>query len=176
MAIAESEVEVRPSERRLPAGWNSVRLGDVVRSTKVNADPASAGLDRYVAGEHMRTDDLHIRSWGTVGDGYLGPAFHRRFTTGQVLYGSRRTYLRKVAIAEFDGICANTTLVLEPSSDELLPTLCQLERPGLVRIRIAARRRTGAHCSDALGERFRCRDRHPFFHQRRRFTGNYSPM
>jgi type I restriction enzyme S subunit len=58
--------------------------------------------------------------WGTVGDGYLGPAFHRRFAAGHVLYGSRRTYLRKVAVAPFDGICANTTFVIEPSGEDLL--------------------------------------------------------
>jgi type I restriction enzyme S subunit len=45
-----------------------------------------------------------------------------RFRPGQVLYGSRRTYLRKVAVADFDGICANTTFVLEPkNAEELLP-------------------------------------------------------
>src|SRR4051794_15446093 len=69
----------------------------------------------------MDTDDLRIRRWGTVGDGYLGPAFHRHFRPGQVLYGSRRTYLRKVAVADFEGICANTTFVCEPSTDELTP-------------------------------------------------------
>jgi type I restriction enzyme S subunit len=43
-----------------------------------------------------------------------------RFQRGQVLYGSRRTYLRKVALADFEGICANTTLVLETKSADLL--------------------------------------------------------
>jgi type I restriction enzyme S subunit len=90
---------------------------------KATVDPETSGLERYVAGEHMDTDDLHIRRWGTVGDGYLGPAFHRRFSAGQVLYGSRRTYLRKVAVAEFDGICANTTFVLEARGDQLVPDL-----------------------------------------------------
>ena len=123
MAIAKSPLTESQAERRLPVGWRWVRFGDVVRSTKVNVDAATAGLERYVAGEHMSTDDLHIRSWGKVGNGYLGPAFHRRFAKGQVLYGSRRTYLRKVAVANFDGICANTTLVLEPSSDDLLASL-----------------------------------------------------
>ncbi|WP_420444406.1 restriction endonuclease subunit S [Candidatus Poriferisodalis sp.] len=69
----------------------------------------------------MDTDDLRLQRWGDVDDGYLGPAFHMRFKPGQVLYGSRRTYLRKVAIADFEGICANTTFVLEPSSADLLP-------------------------------------------------------
>jgi type I restriction enzyme, S subunit len=71
----------------------------------------------------MRTDNLRIRSWGTIGDGYLGPAFHRRFSAGDVLYGSRRTYLRKVAVPDFDGVCANTTFVCAPADDRLLKRL-----------------------------------------------------
>jgi type I restriction enzyme M protein len=93
--------------------WSRVRFGDVVKFVKDSVDPSSGELDRYVAGEHMDTDEVHIRRWGTVGDGYLGPAFIRRFRKGQVLYGSRRTYLKKVAYAEFDGITANTTFVLQ---------------------------------------------------------------
>lgn len=102
--------------------WRPVKFGDVVRQCKEKADPESSGLKRYIAGEHMDTDDLRLRRWGEIGSGYLGPAFHMRFKPGQVLYGSRRTYLRKVALADFEGICANTTFVLEPKSpDELLP-------------------------------------------------------
>ncbi len=104
-------------------GWRTVRFGDVVRNVNVTGDAETSGLERYVAGEHMETDDLHIRRWGTIGDSYLGPAFHRQFVSGQVLYGSRRTYLRKIAVADFDGICANTTFTLEPNGDELLPEL-----------------------------------------------------
>jgi type I restriction enzyme S subunit len=112
-------------------GWRIVRFGDVVRNVKADVDPKTGDLERYVAGEHMDTDDLHIRRWGMIGDGYLGPAFHRRFAAGQVLYGSRRTYLRKVAVADFDGVCANTTFVLEAVPDlllqELLPFIMQTE-------------------------------------------------
>jgi type I restriction enzyme S subunit len=101
-----------------------VKFGDVVRQVKETADPDTSGLERYVAGEHMGTDELQITSWGSIGDGYLGPAFHRRFHSRQVLYGSRRTYLRKVAFADFDGICANTTFVCETADqDILLPEL-----------------------------------------------------
>lgn len=108
--------------KNLKPGWRRVKFGDVVRQVKDKADPETSGLERYVAGEHMDTDDLRIRRWGEIGSGYLGPAFHMRFKPGQVLYGSRRTYLRKVAVADFEGICANTTFVLEPkNSEELLP-------------------------------------------------------
>lgn len=123
MAVKEEKVARAAAPDVLPEGWRRVTFGDVVRDVKITVDPEKSGLERYVAGEHMCTDDLHIRSWGTVGDGYLGPAFHRKFSKGQILYGSRRTYLRKVAVAGFDGICANTTFVLEPIGDELLPEL-----------------------------------------------------
>lgn len=108
------------SERATKPGWRRVRFGDVVRQVKDRVDPNISKLERYVAGEHMNPDDLRIRRWGRIGDGYLGPAFHMRFRKGHVLYGSRRTYLRKVAMADFDGICANTTFVLEPRGSELL--------------------------------------------------------
>lgn len=93
--------------------WKRVALGEVAAASKERVDPTSEAIDRYVAGEHMDTDNLKIRRWGEIGDGYLGPAFHRRFHPGQVLYGSRRTYLRKVAVADFPGVTANTTFVVE---------------------------------------------------------------
>jgi type I restriction enzyme S subunit len=72
----------------------------------------------------MDTNELRICRWGLIGEGYLGPAFHMRFKPGHVLYGSRRTYLRKVAVADFEGITANTTFVLEPKDPTaLLPAL-----------------------------------------------------
>lgn len=113
-------------------GWTKVMFGDVVRQVKDKVDPWDSGLERYVAGEHMDTDELKIRRWGSIGDDYLGPAFHMRFKPGQVLYGSRRTYLRKVAVADFEGITANTTFVLESKDPkkllpELLPFIMQTE-------------------------------------------------
>lgn len=116
----------------LKPGWRRVRFGDVVRQVKNRVDAATSGLERYVAGEHMDTDDMRVRRWGTIGDGDLGPAFHMRFRPGQVLYGSRRTYLRKVAVTDFEGICANTTFVLESADPqvllpELLPFVMQTE-------------------------------------------------
>lgn len=112
--------------------WEIVRFGDVVRQVKNKVDSETSGLERFVAGEHMTTDDLRIRSWGTIGNGYLGPAFNTHFKPGQVLYGSRRTYLRKVALADFEGICANTTFVLESKDPkvllpELLPFIMQTQ-------------------------------------------------
>ena len=117
---------------KLKKGWKRVAFGDVVRQVRDRVNPEDTELERYVAGEHMNTDDLRIRRWGLIGDGYLGPAFNMRFSPGQVLYGSRRTYLRKVAVADFEGITANTTFVIETKDPKvllpkLLPFIMQTE-------------------------------------------------
>lgn len=104
--------------------YPKVKFGDVVRQVKDIVNPITSGLKKYIAGEHMETDNLYLQRWGEIGDDYLGPAFHMRFKPGQVLYGSRRTYLRKIALADFEGICANTTYVIETKDpDVLLPDL-----------------------------------------------------
>ena len=102
------------------AGWARVTLGTVAAASREKADPSGGTVDRFVAGEHMDSDDLRIHRWGDPRETDLGPAFHRRFRPGQVLYGSRRTYLRKVAVADFDGVCANTTFVVESKDASVL--------------------------------------------------------
>lgn len=113
---------------QLKPGWRMVKFGDVVRQCKESVDRDNNPFESYVEGGHMDSEDIHIRRWGVFGDDYVGPAFHRIFRKGQVLYGSRRTYLKKVALAEFDGITANTTYVCETKNpevfiQELLPFL-----------------------------------------------------
>jgi len=104
------------------SGWLRLSLGTVATASKEKVSPSDGTVDRYVAGEHMDSDDLKIHRWGDPNETALGPAFHRRFRPGQVLYGSRRTYLRKVAVADFDGVCANTTFVVQTKDPaRLLP-------------------------------------------------------
>ena len=90
-----------------------MRFGDVVKDVKLNVDRSNNPYEYYVAGDHMDSEDLNIRRRGRFSTDDVGPAFIRIFKRGQVLYGSRRTYLKKVAVADFDGICANTTFVFE---------------------------------------------------------------
>jgi type I restriction enzyme S subunit len=102
------------------SAWKRVSLGEVAAASREKVDPSGGSVERFVAGEHMDTDDLKIHRWGDPTEVDLGPAFHRRFRRGQVLYGSRRTYLRKVAVADFEGVCANTTFVVESRDEGVL--------------------------------------------------------
>jgi type I restriction enzyme S subunit len=103
-----------------------VKFGDIVREVKIQVDRNNNPYPHYVAGDHMDSMDLTIRRKGCFATDDVGPAFIRIFKPGQVLYGSRRTYLKKIAVADFEGICSNTTFVLETKDSnvflqELLP-------------------------------------------------------
>ena len=93
------------------------KFGDLVKDVKININQSNNPYDVYVAGEHMDTDDFTIHRYGKFSTDDVGPAFIRYFKPGQVLYGSRRTYLRKVAVADFEGITSNTTFVLETKNE-----------------------------------------------------------
>ncbi len=117
------------SKRTLKSGWSWVKFGDVVRlNTDRCADPAGEGIERYVGLEHIEPEDLRIRRWGQVAE---GTTFTNRFKSGQVLFGKRRAYQRKVAVADFEGVCSGDIYVFEPKNErllpELLPFLCQTE-------------------------------------------------
>jgi hypothetical protein len=99
--------------------WVLTKFGDVAIQQKQNVNRENTDLTRYVKGEHMGSEDLHLRSWGELQDEYLGPAFIRRFDEGDILYGSRRTYLRKVVMAPFSGITSNTTFVIKANEERI---------------------------------------------------------
>ncbi|HLO28294.1 MAG TPA: restriction endonuclease subunit S [Anaerolineales bacterium] len=106
------------------------RFADVVTiSSTRTADPLAAGIERFVGLEHIEPENLHIRSWGNVADGIT---FTSTFKRGQVLFGKRRAYQRKVAVADFDGVCSSDIYVFESKDPnmllpELLPFICQSE-------------------------------------------------
>lgn len=105
----------------LPAGWRLAKFGDVVRNVDINMrDPSEHGIERYLGLEHIDPESLHIKRWGLIEDGIT---FTRKFVPGQVLFGKRRAYQRKVAVAEFSGICSGDILVFEPANDDLIPEL-----------------------------------------------------
>lgn len=99
--------------------WQLVKFGDVAIQQKKSVDRENTELTRYVKGEHMHSEDIHLREWGELTDEYLGPAFIRKFEKGDILYGSRRTYLRKVVIAPFEGITSNTTFVIKANEEKI---------------------------------------------------------
>lgn len=103
------------------ANWELVKFGDVAREVKETArDPITEGIEKVVGLEHLTPLDIHIRSWENIES---ETTFTRKFRKGHILFGKRRAYQRKAALAEFDGVCSGDILVLEANADKIEPEL-----------------------------------------------------
>lgn len=102
-------------------GWKKWRFDEVCRQVNTSSkDPVADGLDHVIGLEHIEPGNLHITKWDTL---EKETTFTRKFVKGQVLFGRRRAYQRKIAYAEFDGICSGDILVFEAIEENLLPEL-----------------------------------------------------
>ena len=106
-----------------------VTFGEVARQVKTKVTPADTDLDRYVGLEHLDSDSLQIRRWGVPVD-VIGEKIVVR--KGDIIFGKRRAYQRKVAIADFDCICSAHAMVLQPKEDiiikEIFPFFLQSDQ------------------------------------------------
>lgn len=99
--------------------WRRVRFGDVIDSVTDRVDnPSLAGVDRYVGLEHLDPGTLTVQRWDSPDK---VEAQKLRFRKGDVIFGRRRAYLKKVAMADFEGICSAHALVLRAKSDYVDP-------------------------------------------------------
>jgi len=112
------------------SAWKTYKFGDIAQNmTTAIKDPLLEGFERYVGLEHIVPGNIHIKSWGKISD---GTTFTRVFRKGQVLFGKRRAYQKKAAIAEFDGVCSGDILVFKANEEylisELLPFITQSDK------------------------------------------------
>lgn len=102
-------------------GWKIVRFGDVCRNLNVTVkSPEENGYDKVIGLENIESGSLHIKTWGDIAE---GTTFTKTFEPGHVLFGKRRAYLKKAAMAEFKGLCSGDILVFEAIDKVLHPKL-----------------------------------------------------
>ena len=103
------------------SNWKKVKFGDVVKKVRNMINPDKYESDIIIEGGHINKRDFHIRKYQNKKTlGYLGPAFHMGFKKNQILYVSRNPHLMKVGYPHFDGICANTTYVMQTQNENIL--------------------------------------------------------
>ncbi|MFO6087430.1 restriction endonuclease subunit S, partial [Pseudomonas aeruginosa] len=94
----------------LKPGWKVWRFDQLATNVNVRIDnPSESGMEHYVGLEHLDADSLKIRRWGTPDD---VEATKLMFKKGDIIFGRRRAYQRKLGVAEFDGICSAHAMVL----------------------------------------------------------------
>ncbi|MCB0537244.1 MAG: restriction endonuclease subunit S [Bacteroidetes bacterium] len=77
-------------------------------------------VERFVGLEWIEADNFQLQGFGLVAN---GTTFTKRFAKGDVLFGKRRAYLKKVAVANFDGICSGDILVIRAKANKMLQGL-----------------------------------------------------
>ena len=106
------------TDKQKSEGWRIVKFGDVAKSVSKRVDPADTDLEVYVGLEHLDPDNLRITRRGVPSD-VKGQKLLVK--PGQIIFGKRRAYQRKVAVADFEGICSAHAMVLEAIPEAVVP-------------------------------------------------------
>lgn len=103
----------------LKPGWRRWRFEQMAQNVNKRIDdPSQAGVEYYVGLEHLDSDSLKIRRWGSPDD---VSATKLLFEPGDIIFGRRRAYQRKLGVAEFRGIASAHSLVLRAKPAVVLP-------------------------------------------------------
>lgn len=97
---------------------NKVLLGDVAVEHKETCKGSKDGYP-IVGLEHLIPEEITLTAWDEDSEN----TFSKMFRKGNVLFGRRRAYLKKAAVAPFDGICSGDITVIEAKPDRILPEL-----------------------------------------------------
>lgn len=95
-----------------------VCLGDVANERKENCKTNE--YDDHIVGlEHLIPQEVILTQWAENMETTFTKVFHK----GDVLFGRRRAYLKKAAVAPFDGICSGDITVIEAKPNKIVPEL-----------------------------------------------------
>ncbi len=110
------------SEKQIKSGWQIIKFGEIAKEMKSTIkDPAKDGLEFYIGLEHLDSQSLRIARKGIIAED--NPSFTRRFSAGQILFGKRRCYQKKAAVANFEGICSSDIIVMDMIPKKIIPGL-----------------------------------------------------
>ena len=96
-----------------------VRLGDVAEEVRENWNGPTTDVP-VVGLEHIEPDEMWLRKWEVNPD---ENTFSKAFRKGQLLFGRRRAYQKKLSLAPSDGICSGDITVIAAKSDKVVPSL-----------------------------------------------------
>ena len=95
-----------------------MKLGDFARECRETHKGDKTGIP-IVGLEHLISQELRFSEYEVNTDN----TFTKVFRKGQILFGRRRAYLKKAAVAEFDGICSGDITVIEAIEGKVEPRL-----------------------------------------------------
>ena len=98
--------------------WKKYRFDEMVQNIAERVEPSHTDLDVYVGLEHIDPDCLHLSRHGHPSD---VEGSKLCFYKGDIIFGRRRAYQRKTALATTNGICSAHAMVVRAKEDVVDP-------------------------------------------------------
>ncbi len=98
----------------LAKDFEKLRLEKIAINISERVEPKKTNLKTYVGLEHLDADNLKIERTG-IPDDVIGTKL--KIYKGDIIFGKRRAYLRKVAISHFDGIASAHSMILRANEN-----------------------------------------------------------
>ncbi|MDP6746950.1 MAG: type I restriction endonuclease subunit S [Candidatus Poribacteria bacterium] len=101
------------------SNWETYRFDQMAIEIKDRVEvPRESGFKRYVGLTHLDSGSLKIWRWGSTQDVEKQKML---FKSGDIIFGRRNAYLRRVSVADFDGVCSAHAMVLRARPQVVLP-------------------------------------------------------
>jgi type I restriction enzyme S subunit len=96
--------------------FETVKFDKIAINISERVEPKKTELKTYVGLEHLDADNLKIERTGTPVD-VIGTKL--KIYKGDIIFGKRRAYLRKVAVSHFDGIASAHSMILRANEKNI---------------------------------------------------------
>jgi type I restriction enzyme S subunit len=96
--------------------FETVKFEKIAINISERVEPKKTELTTYVGLEHLDADNLKIERTGTPDD-VIGTKL--KIYKGDIIFGKRRAYLRKVAVSHFDGIASAHSMILRANEKNI---------------------------------------------------------
>jgi len=108
-------------------GWINVKFGDIAESiTDIISKPKESGLKDYIGLDELDTDQIRIKRFASTEDVNAQKFLCKK---GDIIFGKRNAYLRKVAVSDRDAVASAHSMILRSKGkliyNDFLPCLMQ---------------------------------------------------
>lgn len=96
--------------------YETIRFDSIAANISERVEPNKTELSVYVGLEHLDSDNLIIERTGKPDD-VIGTKL--KIYEGDIIFGKRRAYLRKLAVSHFDGIASAHSMILRAKENNI---------------------------------------------------------
>jgi type I restriction enzyme S subunit len=103
----------------VPPSWIKVRFDEIATNITDRVEkPNESDLEHYIGLEHLDTDQIRIKRFGSTEDVKATKFLCKK---GDIIFGKRNSYLRKVAVTDRDAVVSAHSMVIRPKGDLIVP-------------------------------------------------------